>query len=491
MSTVTTTDDSARRMFVGGDWVDADSGTTVQSVDPSTEEPIGLVPCASAADVDRAVRSAQAAAPAWAETPWTERAALLRSLAARIQDVAEELAQLDTRDAGLPLTGSRGDVRAAVNELVHFAGIAGELKGQTLPPSGAQLASTHREPYGVVGRIIPFNHPFKFAASKCAAPLMAGNTVVLKPSEHTSLSALRLAALTQDLLPAGVLNVVTGPAATGAAIVGHPDVPRVAFTGSVPSGRAVLRAAAEHIKHVTLELGGKNPMVVFDDADPRRAAAGAVAGMNLRRSMGQSCQSNSRILVHRSRKQEFLAALADVVDGLRVGHPREETTDLGPLAFREHYERVLAYVDAGRREGARVLTGGGRPASLPRGYYLEPTVFVDVEPRMRIAREEIFGPVMVVLDWDDEDEMVELANAVDYGLTANVWTNNLGRAHRTAQRLQAGTVWVNGDGRKPLGTPFGGFKHSGLGLEGSLEELVSYTRSKSVVVNPLDVDRVP
>lgn len=478
-----------RQLFIGGAWVDAEDGSTIESIDPSTEESIGAVPSAGSADVDRAVAAARAAAPAWADTPWQERARLLRTLAERIAGVAEEIARLDTLDAGLPLVGSRGDVSSTVRELEYFAGLGGEAKGTTLPGSPSQFAMTQREPYGVVGRIIPFNHPFKFAASKSAAPLMAGNTVVLKPAEHTSLSALLLAALAEDVFPAGVLNVVPGPAATGAAIVAHPDVGRVAFTGSVPSGRAVLRAAAEQIKHVTLELGGKNPMVIFDDADPCRAAAAAVAGMNLRRSMGQSCQSNSRILVHRRIKDEFLAALTSLVGTLRVGDPADEATDLGPLAFDAHYQRVLGYVDSGREEGARLLAGGGRPGDLSRGYFLAPTVFADVDPGMRIAREEIFGPVMAVLDWEDEAEAIELANSVDYGLTANIWTNDLHRAHRTARRLHAGTVWINGEGRKPIGTPFGGFKHSGLGLEGSLDELLSYTRSKSIVVNLTETTR--
>ena len=470
------------KMFIGGDWVDAEDGGTIESIDPATEEPLGTVPAATAGDVDRAVRAARHATE-WGLTPWPERAQALRALAQRISEHAEELAHLDTRDAGLPLAGSRGDISGAVAELNYFAGLGGEAKGASLPATASQLAFTQREPYGVVGRIVPFNHPFKFAAGKCAAPLTAGNCVVLKPAEHTSLSALRLAELAQDLLPAGVLNVVTGAGATGAAIVEHPDVPRIAFTGSVPMGRAVLRGAAEHIKHVTLELGGKNPMIVFDDADPGWAAAAAVAGMNLRRSMGQSCQSNSRVLVHRAVKDEFLSALTDIVAGLRVGDPRDEATDMGPVAFREHHERVMSYIAAGREDGAKVLAGGGRPDHLLRGFYVAPTVFADVQPGMRVAREEIFGPVMAVIDWEDEEEMIRVANGVEYGLTANVWTNDLHRAHRTARLLQAGTVWINGQGRKPLGTPFGGFKHSGIGVEGSLEELLSYTQLKSVVVN--------
>jgi len=480
------TNATTRPMFVGGRWVEAGDGQSITSIDPTTEKPIATVPAASPEDVDRAVRAAHSASRQWAATPWWERAESVRALAERIEAETEELARLDTRDAGLPLAGSRGDVRSSVREMLFFAGLGSELKGQTLPGADHQLTMTCREPYGVVGRIIPFNHPFKFAAGKCAAPLMAGNAVVLKPAEQTSLSALRLAELAEDLLPPGVLNVVTGPATTGAAIVEHPDVPRVAFTGSLASGRAVLRAAAHDIKHVTLELGGKNPMVVFDDANPRHAAAGAVAGMNLRRSMGQSCQSNSRILVHRRIKDAFLSALLEIVASLHVGDPQDEATDLGPLAFAEHYQRVLAFIDAGRSEGARLVTGGGRPPSLGQGYFLEPTVFDEVTADMSIGREEIFGPVLTVTDWQDEEDMLRLANHVDYGLTANVWTKDLARAHRTAKRLQAGMVWVNGDGRKPLGTPFGGFKHSGLGVEGSLEELQSYSRSKSVVVNRWD-----
>jgi betaine-aldehyde dehydrogenase len=471
-------------MFIGGEWTDAVDGATMPSIDPSTEEVIGVIPAAGPADVDRAVAAAAAAAPDWAATPWPERARLLRALAQRIRDAAEELAHVDTADAGLPLFGSRGDIAGAAAEIDFFAGLGGEVKGDTLPTTPSQVAMTAREPYGVVGRIVPFNHPFKFAAGKSAAPLMAGNAVVVKPAEHTSLSALRLAALAEDILPPGVLNVVTGTGdACGAALVAHPAVPRVAFTGSVPTGRAVLRGAAEHIKHVTLELGGKNPMIVFPDVDPERAARGAVAGMNLRRTMGQSCQSNSRVLVHARVKDPFLAALIDLVAGLRVGDPRDDDTDLGPLAFREHYERVTAYVAAGLEDGAKLLTGGSRPDGLRRGFYLEPTVFGDVRPGMRIAHEEIFGPVVAVMDWEDEDEMIAVANGVEYGLTANVWTNDLSTAHRTARRLQAGLVWVNGEGGKPLGTPFGGFKHSGLGTEGSLEELLSYTRLKSVVIN--------
>jgi betaine-aldehyde dehydrogenase len=357
------------------------------------------------------------------------------------------------------------------------------MKGDTLPTAPTQVALTAREPYGVVGRIVPFNHPFKFAAGKVAAPLAAGNAVVLKPSEQASLSALELARIAADVLPAGVLNVVTGAGATaGAALVAHPDVHRLAFTGSVPSGRAVLRGAADAIKHVTLELGGKNPIIVFPDVDVVRAAKAAVAGMNIARCTGQSCGSTSRLYVHADIAERFRAALVEQLSQLRIGDPMQEQTDVGPLAFRAHYDRVLGYLATARREGATVAYGGGRPAQSERGFFVEPTVLVDLDDSMTVVREEIFGPVMSVLTWRDPDDVVCRANATPFGLTANVWTRDVTAAHRTAAALEAGYVYVNGTGRRPTGTPFGGWKSSGLGKENCLEELLSFTREKTVTV---------
>jgi betaine-aldehyde dehydrogenase len=306
---------------------------------------------------------------------------------------------------------------------------------------------------------------------------------VLKPGEQASLSALELARIAADVLPAGVLNVVTGAGATaGAALVAHPEVHRVAFTGSVPSGRAVLRGAADAIKHVTLELGGKNPIIVFPDVDVVRAARAAVAGMNIARCTGQSCGSTSRLYVHVDIAERFQAALIEHLSQLRIGDPMQEQTQVGPLAFRAHYERVLGYLATARREGATVAYGGGRPSQPGRGFFVEPTVLVDLDDGMTVVREEIFGPVMSVLTWRDLDDVVRRANATPLGLTANVWTRDVTAAHRTAAALEAGYIYVNGTGRRPTGTPFGGWKSSGLGKENSLEELVSYTREKTVTV---------
>ncbi|MCW2633756.1 MAG: Acyl-CoA reductase, partial [Blastococcus sp.] len=434
-------------------------------------------------DVAAAVAAAADAGPAWAALGWKRRAALLRELADRIAGEAEELARLDVRDSGNPLSGMRGDVAQASDEIRFFAGIASQTRGISGPPLTDSLSWSEREPYGVVGRIVPFNHPFKFASGKAAAPLAAGNTVIVKPGEQTSLSALELARIAADVLPPGVLNVVTGRGATaGAALVAHPGVPRIAFTGSVPSGRAVLRGAAEEIKHVSLELGGKNPIVVFPDVDPVRAARAAVSGMNIARSTGQSCGSTSRLFVHDDVRGPFLDALVQRLSELRIGDPMDEATEVGPLSFRAHHERVTAYVESGRREGATLLHGGGRPSHLPRGFFLEPTLFADVDDAMTIAREEIFGPVMSVLSWRDWDDMVARANATELGLTANVWTDDINAAVRTARALEAGYVYVNGSGRRPGGMPFGGWKNSGLGQENGLEELLSYTREKVVTV---------
>ncbi|MBO0871374.1 MAG: aldehyde dehydrogenase family protein [Micromonosporaceae bacterium] len=471
------------RMFIAGKWTDAADGARITSINPATEQPLGCVPDAHPDDLDQAVAAAVDAAPGWAAAGWQQRASLLREFCARITERAAELAELDTRDSGNPITGMRYDLASTPPEILYYAGIGSEAKGFTAPTGPETLAYTTRQPYGVVARIIPFNHPFKFAAGKIAAPLAAGNCVLLKPAEQTPLSAIELARLAEDLFPPGVLSVLTGTGPRiGAAIASHPGVPRVAFTGSVPTGRAVLAAGAPHIKHVTLELGGKNPIIVFPDVDPAKAARAAITAMNLARSNGQSCGSASRVFVHDDIRGPFLEALVRGVQELRVGDPLDDSTEIGPLAFERHYQRVLSYIAAGRDEGATLLTGGDRPSTLDRGYFIRPAVFADVTDQMTIAREEIFGPVISVLGWRDVDNVVRRANAVEYGLTANVWTRDISVAHRLVQRLDAGYVYVNGTGRRPTGTAFGGWKQSGIGKENSLEELLSYTREKSVAV---------
>ncbi len=344
---------------------------------------------------------------------------------------------------------------------------------------------TIREPYGVVGRIIPFNHPIKFAANALAAPLMAGNCVVLKPPETSPLSATILGEICRQVLPPGVVNIVTGyglPA--GDAIARHPKVKRLAFTGSVPTGRAIQRAAAEGgIKHVTLELGGKNPLIAFPDMDPDKIAQIAVAGMNFA-WQGQSCGSTSRLLLHELLYKPVLERVVERVAALRLGDPLDDKSQMGPINSKRHYERVCAMVESGRAEGARLMTGGKRPngSEFKRGYWLEPTVFADVKPTMKIAREEIFGPVLSVFSWKDENEVIALANATEYGLTASIFTNDIKTAFRAARAIKSGYVWINGASGHFYGTPFGGFKNSGLGREEGIDELLSYTEVKTVHV---------
>ena len=450
-------------------------------LNPFNGETFALVASGDARDVDAAVEAAAAVAPQWAATPWATRAAMLRQLADAIEDDAEDLARLDVLDAGIPIRGMRRDVKNAVGYLRYYAGLASELKGHSLERASTSLDVTTREPFGVVGRIVPFNHPFQFAVAAMAAPVAAGNAVVLKPAEQTPLSALRLAELASDVFPAGVFNVVAGGAEVGAALAAHPAVPRIGFTGSVATGRAVLRAAAEHIKVVTLELGGKNPLIVCGDVAPSQAADIALVGLNLQRTAGQSCGSTSRVYVHESIRAPFVDELRERLEALTLGDPSDEQTDVGPLAYEAHCERVRGYIRAGLEDGARIATGGpDRPDGLPGGCFVAPTVFDDVRDEMRIAREEIFGPVVSVLGWSDEADVVARANALDLGLTANVATNDLSAALRLSRALEAGYVWVNGRGQRPLGAPFGGHKQSGLGEENTLEELLSYTRKKQI-----------
>ncbi len=470
-----------RGMLIDGALVEAAGGATLESVDPATEQVIGAVPEASAADVDRAVQAALRAGQAWRDRTWTQRAAVLRQYAQVLEDNLEELAHLDAIDSGNPITSMRADVQGAIGEIRYFAGLGGETKGRTIPSGPDALTFTEFVPYPVVARIVPFNHPVKFAAAKSAAPLAAGCPVIVKPGEQTSLSALRLGELVRDLFPAGVFNVITGNGATaGAALAGHPQVPRVAFTGSVATGQRVAALGNEQIKHLSLELGGKNPLIVFPDADVATTAKAAVAAMNLARCMGQSCGSASRIFVHAEVAEEFLGALVEAVGTLRVGDPLAEDTDMGPLAFRSHYEKVTGLIASGVEEGAKLLHGGGRPAGLDTGFYVEPTVFAQVDMGMRIAREEIFGPVMSVLTWTDYEDMLEQVNSLDVGLTGNIWTNDISLALRTARRIQSGYISVNGTGKRPIGAPFGGFKQSGIGREKGLQGIRIYTEPKSL-----------
>jgi acyl-CoA reductase-like NAD-dependent aldehyde dehydrogenase len=472
-------------MLIGGELVPSESGEWLESVNPATEETLGHVPQGTAADVNRAVEAAEAAHPAWAALEPKERAKLLKKLAQKLRDKADEILRIEVIDTGNTISKMRADVASAGDTLEFYSGFATEIKGETIPASAKNLHFTVREPYGVVGRIIPFNHPIKFAANALAAPLMAGNCVVLKPPETSPLSATMLAEICREVLPAGVVNIVTGlgmPA--GDAIARHPDVKRVAFTGSVPTGRAIQRAAAEGgIKHVTLELGGKNPLIAFPDMDPDAVAKIAVAGMNFA-WQGQSCGSTSRLLLHEQLYQPVLDRVVERVAALRLGDPLDDKSQMGPINSKRHYERVCTMVQSGISEGAKLKTGGRRPggSDFKRGYWIEPTVFADVAPGMCIAKEEIFGPVLSVFRWKDEKEALALANSTEYGLTASIFTNDIKTAFRAARAVKSGYVWINGASGHFYGTPFGGFKNSGLGREEGIDELLSYTEVKTIHV---------
>lgn len=468
--------------FIGGRWIAPVAGRTLPAENPADETVLTRVAACTGEDVDAAVAAARVASVAWQRVPWSDRAAALRELATRLRADAGRLALIDTLDSGNPIAGSEADVSAAAEALEYFAGIGGQMAGETIPSPCGVLTYTERVPYGVVGRITAYNHPLMFAAQGVAAALVSGNAVVMKPAEPTVLSSLEFGVLSDGVLPPGVLSVVPGAAAVGQRLVEHPDVPRIAFTGSVATGRRILAAAAPDLKRVSLELGGKNALIVYPDVDPEVAAEAAVRGMNFTRTNGQSCMSTSRVLVHADIAADVGSAIAARMGELTVGRPEDRLTDVGPLAFRAHYERVRGYIESGTRQGARLAVGGGRPAGLERGHYLEPTLFVDVEPEMTIAREEIFGPVLALLRWSEPDQAIALANGTAYGLTANVLTGDLRTALRAASDVEAGIVWVNGPTPLPPGTPFGGVKSSGIGREHGLEELLSYTETKSVVV---------
>lgn len=470
-------------MYIDGQFVAGGDGQWIDSVNPGTEEVHGRVPVGTVSDVNRAVEAAEAAQPAWAALSVWERRDVLRKLGTAMRARTAEVLPLEAADTGNTIGSLGRDVEVAANYLDFFSGLGTEIKGDSVPASKDGMHFSTREPYGVVARIVPFNHPFLFAGAHLAAPLMAGNAVIVKTPETSPLSGTVMGEICREVLPPGLVNIVHGPGLpTGDALVRHPKIWRIGFTGSVQTGLAIQRSAAEvAVKHVSLELGGKNAMIVCADADPATVAAAAVAGMNFAWA-GQSCGSNSRLLLHESLYEEVVARIVAQVSAIRVGDALDPASQMGPVNSAGHYRRVLSFVESARHDGAKLLTGGERPpgADFRRGYWIQPTVYGDVTMNMRVAREEIFGPILSILKWRTQEEVIAMANATEYGLTSGVWTHDLKLAMTFVRSLQSGFVYVNTTARHFVGTPFGGWKNSGLGREECLGELLSYTQNKAI-----------
>lgn len=474
-------------MLIDGEMTAGAGGNWIDSHDPATLALLGRVPDATAADVEAAVKAAGEAQIDWAAISVWERAGVLRRLAGGIRARGKEILELEAHDTGNTIAKLAADIQIAAGYLEYFAGLGSELKGQTVPATAQGLHFTLREPYGVVARIVPFNHPFMFAAAHLAAPLMAGNAVIVKTPETSPLSGSLLGELCREHLPRGLVNILHGrgqPA--GDALVRHQRIRRIGFTGSVPTGLAIQQAAAASgVKHVSLELGGKNPFIVFPDADLEAVVKFAVNGMNFSWA-GQSCGSTSRLLLHESVYDEVVQRVGEAMRALRLGSPLDPNSEMGPVNSARQFERVQAYIATARTQGARLVTGGARPAGaqFEQGYWIEPTLFADVKPNMQLAREEVFGPVVAAMKFRSEEEAVALANHSDFGLTAAVWTRDLKLSMRMIRALHCGTVWINFAGAHFVGTPFGGWKDSGLGSEECLDELYSYTQVKAVHILP-------
>lgn len=471
-------------LYYGGGWHETIGGAIRDSVDPATGSSIASYAEATAADANAAIQAAAVGFQAWRRVPPLGRAGILRQMANIIRENAVDLARLDSQDGGAPLQEMYSDVMVAARFIDYFAGLVTEMKGTSIPMGPDAVNFSIREPYGVVARIVAFNHPFMFSAGKLAAPLAAGNAVIVKPPEQAPLSALRLAELVGHLVPAGALSVLTGGREVGEALSSHEGVSMVALVGSVPTGRAIMTNAARTLKPLQFELGGKNALIAFPDAEPEAVAAAAVTGMNYT-WCGQSCGSVSRLFVHESIKDEVVQRMGSHLARYKPGIPLDPETTMGAIVNRRQYERVLSYIEAGKAEGATIAYGGKRPSDerLRDGCFLEPTIFTDVSQKMRIASEEIFGPVQSVIAWSDEKKMLEEVNSVEYGLTSAIFTNDLNKAHRTAAEVQVGYVWINKVATHFLGAPFGGYKQSGMGREECLEELISFTQQKNIHVS--------
>jgi betaine-aldehyde dehydrogenase len=476
------------QMVIGGKQLDAVDGQTFGVVNPADGKVMATAPLGGRADVDKAVDSAQTAfedKTGWANWPAGKRGRTLAKVATLIRDNSEELARLESRNVGKPISAARGEVVGASLVFDYYAGAANKLFGETIPVSKPGLDFTLREPIGVVGLIVPWNFPILMASWKVAPALAAGNAAILKPASYSPLTAIRLAELALEAgIPAGILNVVTGPGGTaGASIAAHPGIGKVAFTGETTTGQEIMRLAASNVKKISLELGGKSPNVVFADAD-LEAWAASVAG-SVFDNCGQDCCARSRIIVERSVHDRVVELLAEATSRLKVGDPADESTEVGTLVSLRQRERVMDYIAVGQREGAEIVVGGAPPddPALADGAYLMPTVFDRVRNDMRIAAEEIFGPVVVVIPFDTEEEAVRLANATPYGLAGSIWSRDIGKALRTARGVQAGVLSINSNSSVHTEAPFGGYKMSGIGRELGMHALELYTEVKNVFVD--------
>ncbi len=476
------------QMLIAGEWVDSASGETLDVETPGNRQKIAEISRGGASDVDRAVQAATQAFPGWSKTPPRDRGRLLLRIAEALETRSEELARIIALETGNALrTQARPEARLSADIFRYFGGLGGELKGETIPLGDHVLSYTRREPLGVVGAIIPWNAPVLLGALKIAPALCAGNTLVLKAAEDAPLGVLLMAAVCQEFLPPGVLNVLTGLGEEcGAALAQHPAIRKLSFTGSTEVGKLIMRAAAERIVPVSLELGGKSPAVVYPDADEDWVVDGVIAGMRFTRQ-SQSCTAGSRLFLYADIFDSFLDKLRTKTQALKLGDPLDEQTDIGAIINDKQFRKVCGYVDEGlKRKDARLVFGGLPPQNGPlsRGYFAVPTVFADTSNDWRLAREEIFGPVLVAIPWREEAEAIRMANDSHYGLAAYVWTHDIGSALRTAHAIESGWVQVNqGLGQQP-GHSYGGYKQSGIGREFSLEGMLdSFTQRKNVTVN--------
>lgn len=484
MSSSATASAKTYKNYVNGRWVESSTRDSFPVYDPSTEEVIAHVAAASPADVDVAVKAARAAfdSGSWPATTAQDRGRLLYKLAEKIRKNAGALAELETRNSGKPIVEAEFDMADVSTCFEYYAGLANKVLGHVNPVPANALSFTLREPVGVAGQIIPWNYPLLMAAWKLAPALAAGCTCVLKPAEQTPLTALEIAGYFEEVgFPPGVVNMINGLGeTTGAALVAHPGVDKIAFTGSAAVGKMIVKSAADTLKRVTLELGGKSPNIFFSDADWEAAVDGALFGVFI--NQGEVCSAGSRILVQKKIYPKFVEAMTEKAKRIKLGAPLERETKMGPLVSEEQYERVSSYLDVGRRE-AKVATGGGKPKQFGKGYYVEPTIFYDVDNSARIAREEIFGPVAAVIPFDGESDAIRIANDTPYGLAAAVWTRDIYKAFRVVKSLRAGIVWINHMQPAYVEAPWGGYKQSGFGRELGPWGLEEYLETKQVFVN--------